>query len=146
MVRCKKCGYLFQNQDECPSCGYNITDEMEECVFCGKLYAEPNILNRVCKDCLKEHATVDTALGYGERYTHFVELNGFVAYFLGQDRINEILEKYVRNSNEETLKKDALVFLTDDPDCYTLFLNDVNEDPDGVKVRSKLHKRAYKRR
>lgn len=145
MVRCKECGYLFMNQDECPCCHSKYVGELEECIFCGKPTSAPYIWNGVCTDCQKEHATAETALAYGERYTDVIEINGFVSYFLGQDRINEILTNAVRNSSEETLKKDAFRFLDDDFDCYTLFLNDMKDDPDGVHYRSKLHRNKVKR-
>ena len=146
MVRCENCGRLYQNRDECPYCHWKYEGETEECIFCGKSVTKPFIWNGVCRSCQKEHATVETAIGYGARYTSVVEINGFVAYFLGEERINAILNSYVRNSSEETLKADAFWFLDDDDDCYTLYLNEMKDNPDGVKVRSKLHKRAYKRR
>lgn len=145
MVRCKSCGFLFSNQDECPSCGSTFVDELEECVFCGRSVTKPYIWNGVCNSCQKEYATVDTALGFGERYTDVVEINGFVSYFLGSDRINEILTNYVRNANQETLSKDAVRFCEDDFDCYTMYLNELKDEPDKIHVRNKLHRKLKRR-
>ena len=54
----------------------------------------------VCMDCLLERMghtlTYDNAFKYGSENTESVEINGFALYMLGESKINEILEDYIR--------------------------------------------------
>lgn len=121
---------IFVGGGECPSCGSFNTDESIECVVCGRTIPLSKSQNGVCIKCLRESANVDTAVGLGWKYTDAVEVNGFLSYFFGTERINEILMNALVNSNPETMKKDAERYCFDDLDAFSAYVDEMNNEPD----------------
>lgn len=141
MMMCMKCGALFTYGNICPDCNSRECCEVDTCTVCGTEKPISRLVNGVCRNCLKKSVSVDMALAIGERYSDVVELNSFVVYFLGEDRIKEILMNAIVNGNPETLKRDAERFCMDDLDCFAQQLKDMAQ-PEPVKVwkRNKMKK------
>lgn len=130
MYICNDCGMLFIDGGECPSCGSKHTEEAAERAVCGKTIPASKAANGVCIRCLRDAANVQTAIGFGWRYTDAVEINGFLSYFFGADRINEILMNALVNSNQKIAQKDAEIYCFDDVDCFSEYVDDTKDEPD----------------
>jgi hypothetical protein len=76
--------------------------EVYECEFCGrKTYND----DCECDECKKEQllniATIDTAIEYGEDEKQCIELNGFLAWIFGAEKIERILRDALTESDLE---------------------------------------------
>lgn len=126
MLKCGKCGYIFDAFDcvggiRCPDCG-NQRDigEIEPCEICHRYHT--NCINGICKDCQEKAATVETALGMGAMYSDPVEINGFLLYVFGKDRIEKILMDALHAEPSKVIDKDAERYCLDDVYQYTDYL------------------------
>jgi hypothetical protein len=95
-------------------------DEVFECEFCG----EPTLNEDcVCDSCLMEHlreeATLENAIAWGEEEKVCIEINGFVAWVLGASKINEKLQATLPEED----KKYAEQFCLDDIESFKEFLD-----------------------
>lgn len=142
MLKCNKCGAVFADVGiiECPECGNrrNIA-EIEQCKVCREYHT--SCINGICKDCRERSATIETALGMGDVYTYPVELNGFLTYVFGKDRIEEILKRELEHEPKNVIELDAEKYCFDDVYQYTDYLCDMENEK-----RNQPKRKVYQRR
>lgn len=108
MLVCNRCGEVIHEDeleysredygemtpDPC-HCGGEFV-EATECACCGEWFDNED-LNGVCEVCLEEHTNLETAIAMGaENLVEDVAINGFFAYALTSEQINEILGNWVK--------------------------------------------------
>lgn len=113
MYKCLNCGSVFDepiaiyerepygnsyaeyhSDDICPYCKGDI-DTAEKCEICGEYYAESDIYNGVCIECIKiDCEKLSTLFDYAESITPENKINRFVtAMFDGQSsKLNDFLK------------------------------------------------------
>lgn len=84
----------------CPYCQSDDVVEATICEICNHPFADTENLG-ICECCLEEEETVDLAIKMGAESTIDVELNGFIATVLTNEKINSILSDYVKNNFSE---------------------------------------------
>ena len=77
----------------------------------------------LCYDCLREEATLENALAFGENERQAVELNGFFAWMFSTAEIESIL----RAALVEADKKHIEAFCLDDASAFDEFLKGVGK-------------------
>lgn len=113
MLICNTCGEIIEDYEletdwegratPC-RCGGEFV-EATRCVCCDEWFDNED-LNGVCEVCLEEHTNLETAIAMGaENLVEDVAINGFFAYALTSEQINEILGNWVKvniaNDNPE---------------------------------------------
>ena len=83
----------------CPYCKGEIED-LYECKVCGGLYSDDELESGVCRECIDKHTTFDNCIEFGNDCKVNVKINGFVAYVLSSEQINEILIREAKKANE----------------------------------------------
>lgn len=148
MLKCGKCGYLFDEFNcvggiKCPECGNqrNI-GEIEPCIICNRYHT--NCINGVCGDCQEKMSNVESALGMGAMYSEPVEINGFLLYVFGKDRIEELLMQKLREEPQKVIDKDADRYCLDDVYQFTDYLLMCETEKLKDEYRGKIKRRAYK--
>jgi uncharacterized protein YifE (UPF0438 family) len=48
----------------------------------------------ICEECVKKYGNKESALALGDDEVETVDINGFLAYLLGEKEINTVLQKY----------------------------------------------------
>lgn len=146
MLKCKRCGNIFYGFGSdgayCPECQTRNSDdfvEIEQCMVCRRYRSK--LTNGICGDCIERMSTIETALGLGDVYTESVELNGFIVYVLGKDRIEKLLREALEQRPKRNIEKDAERFCMDDLWIYTDYLSDMEYE----KSRSKRFQRKGKK-
>lgn len=108
MLVCNLCGNVIDEDEleyyyeahgerraEICHCGGEFV-EATECACCGTWFDNEE-LNGVCEVCLEEATTLDTAISMGnENLVTDVAINGFYAYLLTAEKINDIIGEWVR--------------------------------------------------
>lgn len=136
MLICDRCGKV---KDECDlrtvveehgeshldyncRCGGEYL-EATECKICGKFFIDETE-REICDSCIDGYTTVGNALDYGEQHKTTVEnINGAIAYLLGEKQINEILTKWVE---ENFTDRSAFIqdYCKQDIACFVDFINE----------------------
>ena len=86
---------------ECGCGGRLVT--ARKCPICDEWYVEDE--GSICEECFEKGETLDNALKVGEEDCRDVLVNGFVYYYLGADKINEILMSVVKATCDPKDKK-----------------------------------------
>ena len=107
-----RCGSYCELED-C-TCGGELEKAMP-CENCGSWVEDGNCL---CKDCLEEYKTLDTALEIGGDWDDCVSLNGFLLYFYSREDIELILLDAIRNESVEKVKRAIEKYCNEDKDCF----------------------------
>jgi predicted amidophosphoribosyltransferase len=105
----------------CPYC-HGWFEELQECKICGATATEENLTLGVCNDCLIKHSTIDNCIDYGNEHKEKVEINEFLVWFFGAERINQFLIEEAKKMNK---------FLP--IDCYEYVDNDLSSFADYIK-------------
>lgn len=118
----------YEDIPESCSCGGDFI-EAKQCEICEEWNNPDDIYNEVCEKCLQENATFENALKYGgDEYGKVnVEINGFIATLLGQEKINQILEDYVRLNKLPQDEKVAKEFCLNDKYDFSYFVKEQNK-------------------
>ena len=103
--------------DDSCSCG-GYFDEAEECACCGEYMSGDNYI--ICEACLEKEAMYENAKEYGDENKEEVEINGFYANAFSADKIEEILDRELKNSS--SAKEAAKRYCHEDTGCFADFL------------------------
>lgn len=119
IYKCEKCGLEFDESEiehareyvgeccgssayesagKCPRCRSSNIYEMCECEICGELDYVEEMINCVCKNCLKNHEydwEFCKKIGECPSSLCIVKVNSFFASIFSEDEINEILEEHL---------------------------------------------------
>lgn len=98
--------------------------------MCGEYHSE--LINGICKDCFKNSANCETAIGYGNTYLEPIELNGFLVHFFGKDRIEEILTKALDDEPNKKVEEEARRYCMDDQFQFSDYLAQMEFEKDYV--------------
>ena len=97
---CAECGHIHGHAGQCPNNPAEYEPEMVACPICGEERPDEECVSGVCETCLGKAATYDGAMGYGADRKTAVELNGYLAYELDADEIEEILKLHLEYARE----------------------------------------------
>ena len=135
-VICRECGEVFSQADikrvrhsdgdawdECPYCGSDELDDVEQCVVCGRWVAPEDIYHGVCKDCLMDKAE-DARLvcEFGAEYKQPVKVNAIYEKAFSDTQIDMILQKAFVNLLYNEIEQAAYSVATDDLDAFAEWL------------------------
>ena len=81
-------------------CGGEL-EEATRCSVCGDWANKYG----VCRFCLDNNESLDTAIDIGEKNKDEVSINGYVAFALTEDEINSILIEHLKKSHDRSSKK-----------------------------------------
>lgn len=139
MLKCGNCGLVFDEFGcvggiKCPECGNqrNI-GEIEQCKVCREYHT--SCINNICKWCRENAATIETAMAMGDVYTDKIELNGFLTYVFGKDRIEELLKQELAKEPKNVIEADAEKYCFEDVYAYTDYLYDCEMEKRNPKRR-----------
>lgn len=118
LVMCTECKNVFPDSEmkrvrhsdgdawcECPYCGSDALDDVEQCDWCGE-YREPrDMYNGLCIDCLETQAEdIVQMMAYGEARQYEADINALY-WKAFEGRINDILANaFMELPREEQLK------------------------------------------
>ena len=121
MLKCKKCGCLFEEGEEkviiekhgldcppyeeirvCPECGGDY-EEAVECEICGEHYLEDELHGGVCDCCIKEKTNdADFCYKISKREKEPVKLNCFLTCMFTPAEIEEVLLKQLKEEEKHS--------------------------------------------
>jgi hypothetical protein len=84
----------YEKREICPTCHHEDLTEATKCKVCGEWFLDDEG-TEVCGWCIDDETSVGTALKFGDDRREDVAINGAIFYLLSEDKINDILTKYV---------------------------------------------------
>lgn len=111
--------------DECPNCGSDQIDDVEECYLCGEWHKPDELHNEVCDDCIAmEASNVWQMLEYSRCYCTAEEVlvSPLFLKAFTPSQINDLLESAFTQLSEAEQKKACEQLATDDPYHFSEYL------------------------
>ena len=139
IFRCNDCGLTFPEDRECPSCGSNDVEEVEQCCDCNEWITVGTIYDDIygsypekgiCGDCLNDMATPDNVVEYGssEFFGDKPQVSEFFRSLLDENEMNEIILNYLKeHETPESLQRLAREYIDDDPHAFADWLVESNK-------------------
>ena len=115
-LMCTDCGHIHGHTGQCPNNPAEYEPEMVVCPICEQEVPDEDMRCGVCETCLGKAATYKNALDYGADRKTSVELNGYLAYELDADEIEEALKQYLEFAREIGALSPRSFFLDDSSD------------------------------
>lgn len=114
--------------DECPHCGNDELDPVEQCDECGKWAAPEKLYHGICMDCLLDRAAnTRDMLEYGSFITSTVHVNALYSKVWSETQIDDILGRAFVNLMQNDMQKAAEDVITDDPEYFARYIKFTEE-------------------